>query len=375
MESLRLGQRYVLGPGSGGGVEDLGGFTFTGYPAVWSLLTEANRATRAMLGAASVTFAPLSGVHAMMCALLSLTEPGDHVVCVDPSSGGHFATAGVLRRAGRFPVFVTFHHRSLSIDPIELAEAVSSSKASTVYLDVSSTTRSYDLGALRDAIGPETILIYDASHVLGLILGGRFQDPLSEGADVVSANTHKTLPGPQKGVLAFRDEQMATRAIETIDNALISSSHSGPTLALAVTLLELQEFGAEYANQVIANSNALGSFLIDRGFDVRRTPDGAFSENHQVHLFCDTFGSPAEVSARLLQSGISANVDTAIGPRPYLRIGTQELTRRGMVESDMSDIAGFLDDALTSRDSIAPAVSALVHRFPDSEYSYSMERG
>ncbi|WP_445151352.1 DegT/DnrJ/EryC1/StrS family aminotransferase [Baekduia sp. Peel2402] len=369
---LRVGDRYVVGPGDDLGVEDFAGFTFSGYPAASSLLASATRAAKDMLGAAEVSLAPLSGVHAMTCALLSLTEPGDHVVCVHPGTGGHFATAGILRRSGRHPVFVRYQHESLSIDASQLAEAVCSSGARCVYLDVSSTIRSHDLASIRSAVGPDTRLIYDASHVLGLIMGGRFQHPLSEGADVISANTHKTLPGPQKGLLAFRDQDLADRANDVIDNALISSTHSGSTLALAVTLLEMEEFGSEYAEQVIANSNALGASLSELGLDVRTTPDGAFSENHQVHLFCDRFGTPSEVASRLHRARISGNVDTAIGPRAYLRIGTQELTRRGMAEPEMSTIAAMLNFALRpAGGDLGHDVSAFVAQHTGSAFSFS----
>ncbi|MGN6257679.1 MAG: Gfo/Idh/MocA family protein [Solirubrobacterales bacterium] len=368
----RMAERYVTGAGDESGVVTFGGFTFVGFPGIAELFEEAEAAFRRRLGAAAVNMFPVSGLHAMACTIFSVTEPGDVVLCVDPQQGGHFATSGVIARSGRIPHFIPYDATRLAFDPGLVAEEMRQSGAAAFYVDVSSNVSPHNLSAVRDAVGPDAVLVYDASHVLGLAMGGVYQDPLREGADVISANTHKTFPGPQKGLVAFRDAETAERANEVINGCMISSTHTGSMLALAVTALEMDRFGPEYATAMVANSNALGASLEEAGFEVRRTPSGLASENHQVHVFCDSFGEPREVAASLGRAGISANVDAALGPRPYIRIGTQEVTRRGMGADEMGEIASFLGRALIAGEeaAVAAEVSALSQRFKRAHYSF-----
>src|SRR4029077_4573385 len=126
----------------------------------------------------------------------------------------------------------------------------------------------HNLREIREAVGEELIIIYDASHTMGLIMGGQFQAPLAEGANVICANTHKTLPGPQKGMIAFRDADFGRRANDIINGCLYSSPHTASMIALATTILEMKKFGADFAKQIIANSNALAESLADSGYKI-----------------------------------------------------------------------------------------------------------
>lgn len=96
---------------------------------------------------------------------------------------------------------------------------------------------------LRKALGPDVIIVYDASHTLGLIMAGKFQSPLEEGADIISANTHKTLPGPHKGLIAFKDRELGEKANALITANLYSTVHTNSLLALAISIIEADKFG------------------------------------------------------------------------------------------------------------------------------------
>ncbi|MGN6257676.1 MAG: hypothetical protein ACTHN3_08010 [Solirubrobacterales bacterium] len=365
----RISDRYYMGGGDEEGVVDFGPFTFLGWPSLQALVSDAEAAAAAMLSAHSVSLACLSGVHAMMCALLCTTEPGDGVMSVDLEHGGHFATKLIIERTGRRHLPTSYDLDGLRFDAERLAADFRQAGARAFYMDVSFCVNPHNLREIREALGPEALIIYDASHAMGLIMGGRFQAPLLEGADVICGNTHKTLPGPQKGLIAFRDAELARRAGEVLNAGLFSSSHTSSVAALAITILEMQAHGVGYARQVVANSNALGEALALRGLAVRRANSGRWSENHQVHLFTEGLGEYRELYAELLANGIVVNFDQTLGGRMFIRLGTQELTRRGMREEQMRQVAALLDGALHC-EPVRDAAERLAAGFQAARFSF-----
>jgi glycine hydroxymethyltransferase len=311
-----------------------------------------------MFGAAVVNLNCLSGVHAMMCAILSTTEPGDTVMTVHHDHGGHFATEGILARIGRKHVSTSYNFDTLSFDAEGIAQTFKESGAKAFYMD---------LREIRAALGEEAIIIYDASH----IMGGQFQAPLKEGANVICANTHKTLPGPQKGMIAFRDEELGEKANDIINSCLYSSPHTASMIGLAVTILEMKEFGQDFAKQIIANSNALGEALATRGYRVRKANTGRYSENHQVHVLTEELGSYKDLWRLLYRNNINVNFDSpdVFKQGAFIRLGTQEITRRGMKEAEMEQIADFLQRGLSGHE-FGNEVTAFVDKYRMAHYSF-----
>jgi glycine/serine hydroxymethyltransferase len=345
-----------------------------GFPGIEALVTAAETATKDMLGAAEVNLNCLSGVHAMMCAILSTTEPGDTVMTVHHDHGGHFATEGILKRIGRKHVSTSYDFDTLSFDAEGIAKTFKESGAKAFYMDVSYYLNPHNLHDIRAALGEEAVIIYDASHTMGLIMGQQFQQPLKEGANVICANTHKTLPGPQKGMIAFRDKDLGQKANDIINSCLFSSPHTVSMIALATTILEIKEFGKEYARQIIANSNALGEALVKRGYKMRKANTGRYSENHQVHLIMEGRGDYRELYKKLMANSITTAFDhpDILGGGLFIRLGTQEITRRGMKEKDMEKIAGFLDRTFKG-ERLQAEVEAFVDQYRRAHYSFDSE--
>lgn len=370
----RLADRYYLGGGEDELV-DFGAFTTLGMPGVAELVKAAEQAAKEMLGAAIVNLSCLSGVHAMMCAILSTTEPGDTVMTVHLDHGGHFATEGIVERIGRKHVFTSYNFDTLSFDAEAIAKTFKESGAKAFYMDVSYYLNPHNLREIRAALGDEAIIIYDASHTMGLIMGGEFQAPLKEGADVICANTHKTLPGPQKGMIAFRDEAFGKKANDIIDGCLYSSPHTASMIALATTILEMKEFGQDFARQIIANSNALGEALNKRGYHVRKASTGRWSENHQVHVLTEKVGNYKELWRKLYHNNINVNFDlpSIFGQGAFIRLGTQEVTRRGMKETEMEQIADFLQRGMSGHD-FAAEVTDFIGKFQTAQYSFDAKK-
>ncbi|HEY6736670.1 MAG TPA: hypothetical protein VI322_03045 [Candidatus Saccharimonadia bacterium] len=367
-----LADRYFLGGGDADGIIYSGSFTTLGLPGVAKLVAAAEAAAQDMLNAAIVNLNCLSGVHAMMCALLSTTEPGDTVMTVHHDHGGHFATQGIVERIGRRHVSTEYDFESSSFQAEALAKIFHDVKAKALYLDVSYYLNPHNIRELRAALGEAAVIIYDASHTMGLIMGGQFQSPLAEGVDLICANTHKTLPGPQKGMIAFRDGELGRRANGIINACLYSSPHTAGVIALAVTILEMQEFGHDYARQIVANSNALGAELEQLGHKVFRGNTGRYSENHQVHL--SVASNSKTLYPQFFRNRINVNFDNPgiLQRGEFIRLGTQEITRRGMKEPEMKQIAAFLGASLRG-EACAEEVTAFAARFRLVYYSFDQE--
>ena len=365
----KLSERYFFGAGDDNFLVDMHPFTALGMASVEELIELAKTAAKDMLHACEINLSCLSGVHAMMCAILSATDPGDMVMTVHHDHGGHFATKGIIDRVGRKHLFASYDLSNLKFDANKIARDFHAAKAKAFYMDVSYYLNPHNLHEVRQALGDEAIIIYDASHTMGLIMGDHFQQPLLEGADVVCANTHKTLPGPQKGMIAFGNVELAKKANAIINDCLFSSPHTHHLIALAVTILEMQAFGKDYAQQVVANSNALGQAMTELGYEVRKANTDRYSENHQVHVFIDQLGDKKDLYHKLIANSISTNFDSPLGNRLFIRLGTQEVTRRGMKESEMRAIAKFIDFSLKGGD-VNKLVLELNHSYSKIEYSF-----
>lgn len=366
----KINERYYMGGGTNE-VVDLGHFTALGLKGVEDLINAAREAAKEMLFAADVNLNVLSGVHAMMCAILSTTEPGDMVMTVPLEYGGHFATKDILARVGRQHIYADYDYPNLRFDVEKIANKFRKNKIKALYLDVSYYLNPHNLKEIRQAISDDPIIIYDASHTMGLIMGQQFQAPLKEGANVVCANTHKTLPGPHKGMIAFRDKDLADRANAIIDGCLYSTPHITHLIALSTAILELKEFGKEYAKQIIANSNAIAEAFVELGYDVRKANTGHYSENHQAHVFIDDKGDAIALYTNLVENNISTNFEgnELTQGRWFIRIGTAELTHRGMKEADMILIAKLMDRAMKG-ENVKSEVIAFNQKFSKIHYSF-----
>jgi glycine hydroxymethyltransferase len=192
-------------------------------------------------------------------------------------------------------------------------------------------------------------VMYDGAHVLGLIAGGQFQDPLREGADVMTGSSHKTFPGPQGGFLISDsdDEKFQRRLNSAIFPGTNSSYHLHHVAGKVVALAEFAEFGADYAANIIANAKAFGEAMAAEGFDVLAEERG-YTASHQIltrHGEQDS-GAGAKAAQMLEDAGIITNMnmlpgDTKAMTPSGLRLGVQELTRVGMGVDQMQDVASL----------------------------------
>ena len=203
----------------------------------------------------------------------------------------------------------------------------------------------YDLKRLReaaDSVG--AYILFDAAHVGPLIAFDLFQGPLAEGADVLTLGTHKLMGGPVGGLILTNDEEMAKKMLALTHPAFIQTRDQNKYAAAAWSLSELAHFGPTYAKQIQANSRALAGALYESGFKVVGKEKG-YTKTHQVIVNVRDLG-PRAIETRFNESNILLPTtvlwDDPPNVRGGLRISVQEVTRQGMVEGEMNQIAALI---------------------------------
>ncbi len=298
---------------------------------------------------------PISGTVANLAVLKALAEPGAPVGTSRLADGAHISSAafGAFGLRGVAPVYYAWDEARMTIDVPRTRAILRDARPKLCLFGLSLFLFPMPIDELRSTLEEiGAVGWYDGAHVLGLIAGGTFQDPLREGCQVISASTHKTLPGPQHGILLAegRDPEIYRRLQSGAFPGVTSNHHLHAMAALAVSLAEHLEFGREYAARTVANARALGQALHERGFDVLAAELG-YTASHTLAVRVVREGGGAEVARRLADSGIIANKNLLPGdksPRQPggIRLGTPELTRLGMGAPEMARIAELFDDLL-----------------------------
>ena len=209
----------------------------------------------------------------------------------------------------------------------------------------------YDVSGVR-AIADEVgaYVMYDAAHMSGLIAGGAFQQPLAEGAHLMTTSTYKSLGGPPSGLVLTDDAELAQRLDAIAYPGLTANFDLGKTAALIVAALDLQVYGPAYARACIANAQALAEALAVRGLPVHgaaRPGAHPFTVSHHVALPAHGWGGGTRASrqlepANLLTSGIGLPLPEIPGDFNAVRLGTQEITRWGLRPAEMPAVAELL---------------------------------
>jgi fluorothreonine transaldolase len=279
---------------------------------------------------------------------------------VATKDGGHFLTELVCRSFGRqSSTYVYKDDMSLDID--RTREVFKRENPSLLYVDAMNYLFPFPLAEIKELAG-DVPLVFDASHTLGLIAGGQFQDPLNEGADILQANTHQTLFGPQKGIILGTDRTLMENVGYTLSSGMVGSQHTAPTIALFAALHEMWYDGREYAARVVGNARFLAEQLHTRGVPVLAESRG-FTANHMFFVDIGSVGTGPMVLDRLIRANISANRVIAFNRSDTIRFGVQEVTRRGFGHDALTTVADLLAPLILGREEperIRPRIAELV---------------
>lgn len=348
-------------------------------PCMADLLDIGTRLARELFHAAVADLRPLSGSLAELAILFGSTRPGDTIAHVGAGDGGHFACEPIAQRLGLRVIHLAFSRETLQLDVPRSVELVHREGAKLIMLDSSFILFPHPLAELRRAVGPDVRITYDCSHVMGLIAGGAFQMPLVEGADVLHGGTHKSFPGPQKGMILFAEPSpWSERLANTVFPVVQSNSHAGAILGVIAAMLEMQRWGREYAAQVVANARALADELAARGLIVAAKHLG-YTASHQVWVQLPDSSRASNLAlCDLPRAGfLTNNVRLPFQDDAYgLRLGTAELTRRGMREGEMRRVGRLLAEAITHRralTAIANDVRRMAAGFRAPEYTLDLD--
>ena len=312
---------------------------------------------------------PISGTNANEAVFSRFVGPGDLVMVNSTPGGGHIShhRMGSLGKFTRniidFPLSSDGYH----IDVENSAYLIEKTRPKLIVLGKSLFLFPEPVRELAEVCRQtRTLILYDGAHVLGLIAGKRFQQPLKEGALLMTGSTHKTFFGSQRGVILSSMDEDSWRRIDRGAFPGSSSNHHLHTLAqMALCTREMMEFAERYADAVIRNAKSLAVALDRLGFDVQGKEHG-FTESHQVAVDVREHGGGEQVSRRLEANDIILNMNL-LPHEPLsnhdhpdgIRIGVQEMTRFGMAEPEMVRIAELIHDCLRG----ANGVKEEVHRF------------
>lgn len=345
------------------------GFTSLAKNGFNEVVATTQRQLSERLGAANTLFAPLSGLHSMMISVLTLTKVGQTVYSLDPSFGGHFATIGIIQGTGRVSKLIPMNPETLDIDYEAFATMLAEERnPCCVYLDVSYSLIPFDIAKIRESIGVSSRFIFDASHVVGLIIGGLYPNPLQLGADIITANTHKTLPGSHKGIIACRTQEIFDQ-VDGAGHTYYSSTHIDHTIALCIAIQEMLAYSVDYSHAIIENAHSLAEALTSNGLTCRRADSLQWTHTHQVHLLTERYGDVAALAKKFFDNNIAVAFDNMFEQGAFVRIGVQEITRRGAHQADMLSVARIIRDVVDGKD-VRADVAALKSKLQGVAYSF-----
>ena len=340
---------------------------------------------------------PFSGVVANLAIYSAFSNPGDVMIAPSIPAGGHISH-GKKEHSGTAGLVHGLEIEFFAFDPEEMNIDVEKTKAKVQELDKQGKLPKiamfggsvflfpHPVKELADFLKGYNIHInYDAAHVAGLIAGGQFQDPLREGVDTMTMSTHKTLFGPQGGlVLAFEKDADAIK--KATFPGLTSSHHIHHMAGKAVTFAEALEFGKDYASQTIKNAKSLALELDNLGFKVLGEKMG-YTNSHQTVVNVLDYGDGGKIEADLEKANIIVNRQLIPGDlkakRNYMspggiRLGTSEITRLGMKESEMQQIASLIKQVIIDKKDPKEITSQVIDfrkNYQKTEYCFDNKLG
>lgn len=322
---------------------------------------------------------PHAGAPANIAMYFALLEPGETVMGMDLSHGGHLTHGHPVTYITKIFKFVRYKMKDVEtgeIDYDEMREVAKREKPKILLAGFSAYPRELDYAKMKsiaDEVGAVTVA--DMAHIAGMIAGKALRNPFHDGFDIVTTTTHKTLRGPRGGMILCRDAEMGKR----IDKSVFPGFQGGPIMqmvaAKAVAFGEaLKPEFRDYASQIIKNSKHLANFFMEKG--VKLVTNG--TDNHLMLIDCvkswDLGGSEVEnlfdrIGITLNKNMIANDTRKPMDPSG-VRLGTPAITTRGMKEKDMEFLGGFMLRAIEKRadesalNALHEEVKVLCRKFP-----------
>jgi glycine hydroxymethyltransferase len=355
---------------------------YEGQQLIDPIETIAIERAQALFGADHANVQPYSGSPANLAVYLAFAQPGDTILAMSLSAGGHLTHGSPASVTGKWFRAVHYGVRKETgrVDLDDVRELALKERPKIIICGGTAIPRTIDYPAFA-AIAAETgaLLVADMAHIAGLIAGGAHPSPVGH-AQVITTTTHKTLRGP-RGAMILTDAEHATPIDKAVFPGLQGGPHNHTTAGIAVALREAaQPSFRGYAAQVVANAQALAEALLDRGYDLV----SGGTDNHLLLVDLTSKGIAGKPAAKALdRAGIELNFNSVPFDqrKPFdpsgIRLGTPAITTRGLTEEHMPLLAAWMDEAITAAskddesalDRIAGEVQSLLAAYPIPGYS------
>ena len=298
-----------------------------------------------------VDIRPISGTTANASVFRAYTKPGDKAVVAPVQAGAHVSHTryGTLGALGVEQIEMPVILEDWNIDVDKAAKLIEEVQPKIVTLGGSLYLFPHptkEIAEVAHTVGAK--VVHDVAHVLGLVMGGAWENPLKLGADLITSSTHKTFPGPQGGLIATSNEEDYKQVGKIIFPMFVSNHHLHRLAATGVAAVEMKIWGKDYAMQIVKNAKKLAEALAAEGFKVALEHLG-YTSSHQVAVDVRELGRGTKSAILLEEANIIVNKNMLPFDKPEdvkdpsgLRMGTQELTRWGMKEDEMKEIARFM---------------------------------
>jgi glycine hydroxymethyltransferase len=312
-----------------------------------------------------------SGALANLYVFMMAAKPGDVIIAPPPAIGGH-VTHHDSGAAGFYgivthPAPVDAARFTVDIDALRADARRLRPKLITIGGSLNLFPHPIaEIRAIADEVG--ALVLFDAAHMSGMIAGRAWQQPLEEGAHVMTMSTYKSLGGPPSGLILTNDAGIAERLDAIAYPGLTANFDAAKSAALAVTLLDWKVHGRAYAAAMRETAAALAAALVDRGVPVFAR-DRGITRSHQFAIEAAGYGGGQAAAKRLRQAniltcGIGLPIAPVAGDVNGLRLGTPEIVRWGMGAADMPELAAFIAGAFADdASSLAGDVTTFRRRF------------
>jgi glycine hydroxymethyltransferase len=307
-------------------------------------------ALRRLFGCRFVETRVASGSLANLYVYMATCRPGDTVLSFSDAAAGHptHRREGAAGLYGLNILDMPFDVERMDVDIDALRKLAPRVKPKLMIVAGSMCLFPYSVRQVREiADGVGATVMYDAAHMGGMIAGGRFQQPLAEGAHVMTGSTYKSFGGPPAGMILTDSPELAQRIEAVAYPGLSANFDLAKTAALALAVLDLLEHGSAYAARCLDNAAALAEALAERQVSVFGVSGKGYTASHHVALKAAAYGGGNKVSRRMAETNvlftsIGLPVPEVKGEANGIRIGTQEISRWGFAPNDMADIAELI---------------------------------
>jgi glycine hydroxymethyltransferase len=337
-----------------------------------------------VLGAKFVDVRPVSGTVANLATYFALVPEGGTVASLPVKYGGHIShnNVGGLKALRVKTAELPWDLDNFNIDVDGARKVIEEKRPNLIITGASLYLFPHpvkEIAEIAETVG--AYVLHDSAHVLGLIIGGVFPNPLKEGAHVITSSTHKTFPGPQGGLIAtVLNDEVNSSIQRAVFPVFTSNYHLHRYAATYVALVEMELFGAEYAYRIKENARALAEALAEEGITPVAERQG-FTKTHQVAVDVSKFGGGDKIAQRLEEANIIVNKnalpwDKSVLKPSGIRIGVQEMTRFGMGRSEMREIARFIARVVKGEDAEAVRRDVVEFRkmYLEIKYGFKIDR-